>query len=199
MGATTADEPELPKWLQELEHAPRQDGGGGGDVPIPFMVVFGSISSVALGGGAVMGFRAFEDTAAYEALDKMEKPTPAAERQASRMAMRAFGWGTALAVGSAAAAVALAQCFGVRSAKDVATVAKERLAPFDHWLQRHGDGMVATGKGVGQAFDGAFDSAALWWRSSWLGSAFRGRVELVVAHHEQQEQQQQQPPPTDAR
>ena len=169
---------ELPAWLLELSKpVPAADR----EIPWAFMLVWGSISTIALGGGTVMGFRAFEDTVAFEALDKMEKPTPKAEKQAARMAMRAFGWGTALAVGSAAAMVAAAQYLGIRTAADVGTTAKARLAPFDNWLQRHGDGMVTTGRDIGRALDVGFESAGEWWRGSFLGRAFRGRVEQVVA------------------
>ena len=179
-----ADELEkLPVWLLELENAPRMER----DIPPLFLFAWGTVSAIALGAGSLLGFRAFEDTVAFEALDKMEKPTPAAEKDAARLAARAFGWGTALAVGTAAAAVAAAHWLGVRSASDVGTLAKAKLAPFDNWLQRQGDGATAAAASVGSALDGLFDSAAASWRDSWLGSAVRGRVEQTVAHHERKE------------
>jgi hypothetical protein len=167
----------------ELQNAPRMER----DVPIAFMVTWGGVSTIALGGGALLGFRAFEDTAAFEALDKLEKPTPAAEKQAARMAARAFGWGTAAAVGSTAFLVLAARWLGVRTAADVGVAAKAALAPFDAWLQRSGDGALAVGKGANRALDGLCDATAERWRASWLGSALKGRVERVAAHHEAKE------------
>ena len=61
-----------------------------------------TIGGLALGGGIVMGMRSFEETAAFEVLEKMEKPTPAAEAQAMKLASRSFGLATLLTVGSAA-------------------------------------------------------------------------------------------------
>ena len=61
-----------------------------------------TIGGLALGGGIVMGMRSFEETAAFEVLEKMEKPTAAAEAQAMKLASRSFGLATLLTVGSAA-------------------------------------------------------------------------------------------------
>ena len=170
-------------WLLELENAPRMER----DIPPLFLFAWGTVSAIALGAGSLLGFRAFEDTVAFEALDKMERPTPAAEAQASRMAVRAFGWGTALAVGTAAASVALAHLLGVRTASDVGVTAKAYLAPFDDWLQRSGDGLIGVANSAGRAFDGAFDAVAMRWRDSWLGQSVKGRVERTVEHHERAE------------
>ena len=84
----------MPEWLKEALATPKQ----GRDVPPLFLFAWGSVSAIALGGGALIGVRAFEDSVAFEALDKMEAPTPKAEKDAARMAARAFGWGTAAAV-----------------------------------------------------------------------------------------------------
>ena len=99
---------ELPGWLALLDEAPDKQGPASG-VPYAFFVGWGAISAMALGSGVLVGYRSFEGSMAYEALDKLEKPTPASEAQASRMAVRAFGWGTLLACGSAAAVVAAAR------------------------------------------------------------------------------------------
>ena len=88
---------QLPEWLKEALATPKQ----GRDVPPLFLFAWGSVSAIALGGGALIGVRAFEDSVAFEALDKMEAPTPKAEKDAARMAARAFGWGTAAAVNAA--------------------------------------------------------------------------------------------------
>ena len=87
----------MPEWLKEALATPKQ----GRDVPPLFLFAWGSVSAIALGGGALIGVRAFEDSVAFEALDKMEAPTPKAEKDAARMAARAFGWGTAAAVNTA--------------------------------------------------------------------------------------------------
>lgn len=62
-------------------------------------------SVVSLGGGVLVGMRSFESSAAMEALDKMEKPTAQAEALAARIAGRAFAWGTAVSIGTAALTV----------------------------------------------------------------------------------------------
>ena len=61
--------------------------------------------------------------------------------------------------------------------------------PFDDWLQRNGDRAIATKNEAARLFDGAFEGAAAWWRTSWLGSALRGRIERVAEHHEKKEQE----------
>ena len=52
---------------------------------------------LSLSGGILLGMRSFESSDAKAALDKFEKPTVAAERLAMQTAIRAFGWGTAVA------------------------------------------------------------------------------------------------------
>lgn len=69
---------------------------------LPYQV---TASVVSLGGGVLVGMRSFENSAAMEALDKMEKPTAQAEALAARVAGRAFAWGTAVSIGTAALTV----------------------------------------------------------------------------------------------
>ena len=73
-------------WIQALEEVPPAESSRA--LQTGFLVAWGSVSALALGAGVTVGYRGFEDTAAFEALDKMEKPTPAAEAMASRMAAR---------------------------------------------------------------------------------------------------------------
>lgn len=106
--------PEPTTWegWQALVNEPAKQGEAG--VPKLYMAAYGTVCALALGGGALAGSRSFEDTAAFEALDKLEKPTVAAERQAMRLATRAFGIATGLCAGSAVAAVMCARAMGVR-------------------------------------------------------------------------------------
>ena len=188
-GGKTADEM-LPQWLKQLEELSAQPAEPDtANVPVTFMVLWGGFCSVALGGGAVVGYRAFEGSVAYEALDKLEASTPASVAAAARMAARAFGYGTALACGTAAVAVGAAWMLGVRSATDVGTSFKARLAPFDSWLKSSGDGLIAGAQSAASSLDGWGDQAAASWRDSWLGGLMRGRVERVVAHHEAKEEE----------
>ena len=111
--------------------------------PYSFVLFFGAytaIGGLCLGGGMVAGMRSFEGTVAYEALDKLEKPTPKAEAQAMRMAARALGWGTALTFGSAGLAlVGLRQVFGITSARDFGNAVRATLQPADNWLRASAD------------------------------------------------------------
>ena len=214
MGAASEPEnPPLPRWMQQLADEVAADeerqrrkaeaavssGAAGShltassdrDVPTAFMAVWGGLCAVSLGAGMTVGYRGFESTPAYEALDKMEKPTAAAEAMASRMAMRAFGWGTALCLGTAATAVAACQACGIRSASDVGAASRTFLVPFDAWLRARGDWMIGLGTAAGAGLDGMCDGAANSWRDSWLANAIRGRVERVSAHHEQLEATQE--------
>lgn len=171
---------QLPRWLAMLEEEAHSDptAPSSSGVPIAFMLGWGTISTIALGSGALLGYRSFGDTVAYEALDKLDKPTPASEAQASRLAVRAFGWGTALAFGTAAAAVFLARnVLGVRTAEDVQTSARSVLEPFDRWLHRQGDLLQSIPAASNAALDGLCDSIAQRWQSSAIGIAFRKRVE----------------------
>ena len=210
----------LPAWLEAWENAPPASSA----TSYGFFAIWAGISSIALGSGAVVGARAFEDThsalpwhfsrsrfiffsfyllfyfsdrapcrsharpimppplcallfTVYEALDKLEKPTPAAEAQASRLAVRAFGYGTALAVGTCGAGIGLAYFCGLRSASDVGVAAKARLMPFDRWLRRCGDSIVGATTRMGETFGGACDGLALRWRASAIGGFARRRIE----------------------
>lgn len=212
MGAASEPEP-LPRWLQQLadevaadeelqrrkaaEAASSGSSGSGSsssdrEVPTAFMAVWGGACAVSLGAGITVGYRGFENTAAFEALDKMEKPTAASEAMASRMAMRAFGWGTALCLGTAATVVAACQACGIRSAADVGTVSRAYLVPFDAWLRARGDWMISLGAAAGAGLDGLCEGTARHWHSSWLANSIRGRVERVSAHHEQLEEKEAQ-------
>mmetsp|Transcript_13075 Transcript_13075/g.33525 ORF Transcript_13075/g.33525 Transcript_13075/m.33525 type:complete len:202 (+) Transcript_13075:109-714(+) len=167
----------LNAWIQRVEQEPMAEINH--SVPIAFMVGWGAISTLALGSGALIGFRSFDDSVAYEVLDhKVERPSPAAEAQAHRMAVRALGWGTVCAVGTAAVAVAATySLLGVRSAADVGDTARALLAPVDGWLKRRGDFLQATADGSRAAFDGIYEGLAGSWRSSWAGGFARRRIE----------------------
>ena len=117
----------MPKWAQALMAEMKDDAAVKTEIPTSFLVTWGGLCTVSLGAGVTVGYRGFEDTAAFEALDKLEKPTAASEAMASRMAMRAFGWGTALAVGSAVAAAFAARAMGIKSAADVGASARSVL------------------------------------------------------------------------
>ena len=182
--ATPPPPSELPQWWQDLlaaeeKHAQDADATASTDsVPVLFMVSWGSVSAMALGSGALLGYRSFEGTAAFEALDKLDKPTAASEAQASRMAMRAFGWGTALAFGSAAACVLFARTvLGLRTATDVHTAAHATLDPLDRWLHRRGKWLESLPQGANSALDGLVESVATRWQQSAVGREFRRRVE----------------------
>ena len=180
------DDPPLPDWLRSaLDEATRPVASSETTVPKAFMAVWGGFCAVSLFAGAAVGYRGFEDTAAFEALEKMEKPTPQSEAMASRYAVRAFGWGTALAVGSAAAATLAVRATGITSASEFGAQARVVLTPFDAWLRRQGDWLIGTGESAGRALDGALDGAANLWHGSWLAGAMRTRVERVAEHHEQ--------------
>ena len=129
-------------------------------IRLPIALITGSyvtIGGLALGGGIVMGFRAFEGTAAFEALDKMEKPTPAAEAQAMRMATRALGWGTLLTFGSAAVAVVAARyAFDVKSAAEFGSAMRVALSPANDWLQETSQSANAVGMRFNSAVAGAW-------------------------------------------
>ena len=202
----------LPKWMQQLadevaadeakrkrdEESSRQNGssdgiGGSGDqgIPTAFMALWGGLCALSLGAGATVGYRGFESTAAFEALDKMEKPTAASEAMASRYAVRAFGWGTALCFGTAAAAVAACRAMGIQTAADVGACSRTYLVPFDRWLRERGDWMVGLGQSCGRQLDGIFDGAARSWHTSWLAGAMRFRVERINEHHEKLETQRE--------
>jgi hypothetical protein len=212
MGAASEPEP-LPRWMQQLADEVAADeerqrrkaaeaassgssssssSSSDREVPTAFMAVWGGACAVSLGAGVTVGYRGFENTAAFEALDKMEKPTAASEAMASRMAMRAFGWGTALCLGTAATVVAACQACGIRSAADVGTVSRAYLVPFDAWLRARGDWMIAVGAAAGAGLDGLCEGTARHWHSSWLANSIRGRVERVSAHHEQLEEKEAQ-------
>ena len=163
----------LPEWLRQLEATPPVSR----EASYGFMAVWTGISGIALGGGAVLGARAFEETHAFEALDKLEKPTPAAEAQASRLAVRAFGWGTALAFGTASLAIGLAYASGIRSAGDVGVTAKQTLDPFDRWLHARGEEILSFTGAVSRRLDGACNGVAQSWRASWLGRFAKRRIE----------------------
>lgn len=128
-GSTSAgDAPQpLPKWAQQLMAELNDETVVKNEIPTSFLVTWGGLCTISLGAGVTVGYRGFENTAAFEALDKLEKPTAASEAMASRMAMRAFGWGTALAVGSAVAAAFAARALGIKSAADVGTSARSVL------------------------------------------------------------------------
>lgn len=147
-------------------------------VPILFMVGWGAISTLALGSGALIGYRSFDGSVAHEVLDhKVERPTPAAEAQAHRVAVRALGWGTVAAFGSAGLAVFAAYALGVRSANDVTTTAKSALGPIDSFLRGRGEWLQACADGSRRLLDGFCDGIAARWQSSWAGGAVRRRVE----------------------
>ena len=132
-----------------------------------FMGGYTAIGGLALGGGVVMGMRSFEDTVAYEALDKLEKPTPRAEQQAMRMAVRALGWGTVLCWGSAGLAVLAVRQLGVRSAADFGDALRTRLKPADDFLVASASWANETGKRWNRNIDGFVASAVRgwqWWR-----------------------------------
>jgi len=133
---------------------------------VPFALIAGSyvtIGGLALGGGVIMGMRSFENTAAFEALEKMDKPTAAAEAQAMRLATRALGWGTLLTVGSASLAVATAcYAFDVRSAADFGGQMRVKLAPANDWLSDASQSANAAG----MRFNRAVVSAWRYFRPS---------------------------------
>lgn len=146
--------------------------------PYSFALFFGAytaIGGLALSGGVIAGMRSFEGSVAYEALDKLEKPTPKAEAQAMRMAVRALGWGTALAVGSAGLAlVGLRQTFGIRSAREFGDAVRATLQPADDWLRASADSadsLVRTLEPHVTAFHRGIDErvtgAARFWRRWW--------------------------------
>jgi hypothetical protein len=169
---------QLPAWLLALDSAPAEPAApGAASVPLGFMLGWGTISAMALGSGAMVGYRSFEGSAAYEALDKLEKPTPSSEAQASRMAVRAFGWGTALAFGSAALAVLAVRAMGVHTAADVGTSVRAALGPVDAWLRSFGDRLHGIANTSQTALDGVGDSVSERWQGSSLGGAVRQRME----------------------
>ena len=184
-----SDTTQLPQWLEQLDQAP-PPGSTGSDVPIAFMIGWGTLCSLALGAGGAVGFRAFEGSVAYEALDKMDRPTAAAEAQAVRVASRALGWGTALAFGSALVGVVGARAMGLCSAADVAESARARLQPFDDWLQRNGQWLQRAPEGCTSTIEevqGWYAHVRSRWQASWLAGSVRSRVERVVRHHEEKE------------
>ena len=162
------------EWLKELEKpAPEVDRG----VPIAFMVAWGAISTMALGSGALIGYRSFDGSVAYEALDhKLERPTPAAEAQATRLAVRALGLGTVAAFGTAGIAVAAAYALGLRSAADVTSTAKTTLGPLDSWLRGRGNWLQSMADGSRALLDGFCDGVADRWQASWAGGFARRRI-----------------------
>lgn len=184
------DSPSLPPWLEALENEPESRGMQTG-----FMIAWGGISTLAIGSGALLGYRNFETTTAYEALDKMEKPTVAAEAQAARMAGRAFALGTALACGSAGLAMVAAWALGLRSPEDVQFTAKRTLGPIDAWLRLQGVWLVDRASQLSTTVEGAFDGAAARWRGSALGGWLRGRVEHASRRGEDPEPTERQEPP----
>tara|TARA_B110001452_G_scaffold182050_1_gene152893 strand:- start:476 stop:1111 length:636 start_codon:yes stop_codon:yes gene_type:complete len=146
--------------------------------PYSFVLFFGgytAIGGLALCGGVIAGMRSFEGTVAYEALDKLEKPTPKAEAQAMRMATRALGWGTALAFGSAGLAlVGLRQAFGIRSAREFGEAVRATLQPADNWLRSSADSADSLARaieprvtGFYRGIDERVAGAARAWRRWW--------------------------------
>ena len=120
-----------------------------------------TIGGLALGGGIVMGMRSFEDTAAFEVLEKMEKPTAAAEAHAMKLATRSFGLATLLTFGSAAAAVLTARyVFDVRSAADFGRSMRTVLSPANNWLHATSEGANAVGTRFNRAAVGVWQQ---WW------------------------------------
>jgi hypothetical protein len=147
-------------------------------VPIAFMVGWGAISTLALGSGMLIGYRSFDGSVAHEALDHaVEKPSPAAEAMATRVAVRALGWGTAAAFGSAALAVAAAYALGVRSASDVTSTARSALGPLDSWLKSRGEWLQSCADGSRTHLDGLCDGIAERWQSTWAGQFSKRRIE----------------------
>ena len=171
--AASAAADSLPEWLRVLDEEPADKA----EVPYLFMFAWSSVSAMALGSGALVGYRSFDGSVAYEALDKLEKSTPSSEAAASRMAVRAFAWGTALAVGSAAAAALAAWTLGVRSAADVGDFWRIRLAPIDDWLKTSGDWLHSRPEAHFGTFDSMAASLAEWWQSSSLGTEVRKRMD----------------------
>ena len=207
----TADNPQRPqkveyaleyKWWRQLadevtaeeakqQQNPEVNGSTSSDdsTSTAFMAVLGGACAISLGAGATVGYRGFEGTDAFHALDKMEKPTVASEAMASRFAMRAFGWGTALAFGTAATVVAACQAMGIKSAADVGACARTYLTPCDDWLQARGGWLIGVGESAGRQLDGLCAGVAQYWHNSWLAGTMRGRVDRINDHHESLELQ----------
>ena len=120
-----------------------------------------TIGGLALGGGIVMGMRSFEDTAAFEVLEKMERPTAAAEAHAMKLTSRAFGLASLLTVGSAVSAVLVTRyVFNVRSAADFGRAMKVALSPANNWLHATSEQANAVGKGFNSWAVGV---SRQWW------------------------------------
>ena len=172
-------------WLESLDKLERiekqeaqQQPSGSKAASYAVMLGWGVTSTLALGSGLVVGYRSFDGSIAYEALDhKAEKPTVAAEAQASRMAGRALGVATAMVLGSAGMAVLGLHMMGIRSAADLGKTAKLKLEPVNDWLNVNGNALSTTADGAREALDGVCDSMAERWRRSYLGGAIRKRIE----------------------
>ena len=157
-----------PSSLQELQAELLRELDAPADpspVPTTFLVGWGTLCTCALGAGSVLGYRSFFRSVAHEALDKLEKPTAESEARAYSMAVRAFGWGTALAFGCTAVGVlAASQLLDLRTGSDVHEAARSGLRPVDDWLQRHASSAVTV---LGDEPRRRLSSTAEWLGGMW--------------------------------
>lgn len=107
-----------------------------------FFAGYAAVSALALAGGVALGMRTFDTSAALDVLEKSgeKPPTAQAEALAMRTAARALGWGTALSLGSAAAAVLGARYgLGFETPSDFGAAADVALQPVARAMQVQGE------------------------------------------------------------
>lgn len=105
-----------------------------------FFAGYAAACAFSLAGGVAFGIKSFDTTAAEEALAKVgEKPSPQVEAHAMRSAVRALGWGTVLAVGTAAVSVLTVRyALGLESAAEFGAAADATLQPVNRALLQQG-------------------------------------------------------------
>lgn len=142
----------LEAFLSRLDAGDQPTERQGSTLSFILMTGYCGLAGLSLVGGAVIGSRSFENSAAYEALEALPAATPASEAQAMKYAVRAFGWGTALCMGTSLGCICFARTFlGIRTMEDVRLTAQARLHPLDQWLRVTGTRIEHVGRLMGAA------------------------------------------------
>lgn len=116
------------------------------------MASYCGICGLSLVGGAVVGGRSFESSAAHEALDKLPAATASSEALAMKYAVRALGLGTALCMGTAICGVVfMRNVLEIRTMADVQSSARRTLEPFELWLRHNGRRIEAISNRMGSS------------------------------------------------